>query len=106
MTEWLRTLLTHGGYAALFTILFFNNLGIPLPGTTMILAAGYMVGTGVLNWWGTAATAMAACFLGTAGGYAIGRKYGAHMLEKIKWLRPVSYTHLRAHETGRNLVCR
>src|SRR5674476_846439 len=22
------------------------------------------------------------------------------------WLYPVSYTHLRAHETGRNLVCR
>jgi len=22
------------------------------------------------------------------------------------WLHPVSYTHLRAHETGRNLVCR
>src|SRR5674476_842146 len=22
------------------------------------------------------------------------------------WVNPVSYTHLRAHETGRNLVCR
>src|SRR5674476_1624773 len=22
------------------------------------------------------------------------------------WYKPVSYTHLRAHETGRNLVCR
>ena len=22
------------------------------------------------------------------------------------WMGPVSYTHLRAHETGRNLVCR
>ena len=25
---------------------------------------------------------------------------------KIKYITPVSYTHLRAHETGRNLVCR
>ena len=25
---------------------------------------------------------------------------------KNQWLCPVSYTHLRAHETGRNLVCR
>src|SRR5665213_3914211 len=24
----------------------------------------------------------------------------------IVWNEPVSYTHLRAHETGRNLVCR
>src|SRR5678810_1114963 len=26
--------------------------------------------------------------------------------EHRPWLMPVSYTHLRAHETGRNLVCR
>ena len=25
---------------------------------------------------------------------------------RIDWIRTVSYTHLRAHETGRNLVCR
>ena len=24
----------------------------------------------------------------------------------VFWILPVSYTHLRAHETGRNLVCR
>ena len=24
----------------------------------------------------------------------------------MKYIYPVSYTHLRAHETGRNLVCR
>src|SRR5678810_64337 len=34
---------------------------------------------------------------------------GLELLEKISDLKtnvPVSYTHLRAHETGRNLVCR
>src|SRR5665213_4338880 len=30
----------------------------------------------------------------------------AFVAEKDMRLRPVSYTHLRAHETGRNLVCR
>ena len=29
---------------------------------------------------------------------------GAHITRS--WGEPVSYTHLRAHETGRNLVCR
>ena len=28
------------------------------------------------------------------------------LLAKWQMLPPVSYTHLRAHETGRNLVCR
>src|SRR5678809_46792 len=27
-------------------------------------------------------------------------------IKKAQYLEPVSYTHLRAHETGRNLVCR
>src|SRR5665213_933219 len=27
-------------------------------------------------------------------------------LEELGWTKAVSYTHLRAHETGRNLVCR
>jgi membrane protein DedA with SNARE-associated domain len=93
MTEWLQNLLAHDGYTAIFIVLFLNNLGIPLPGTTMLLAAGYLVGTGNLTWWGTAAIAVAACFLGTGSGYAIGRRYGAPLLEKIKWLR-VSHQRL------------
>ena len=28
------------------------------------------------------------------------------LADLLKIPRPVSYTHLRAHETGRNLVCR
>ena len=28
------------------------------------------------------------------------------LLGRIRRIAPVSYTHLRAHETGRNLVCR
>jgi len=94
MTQWLQNLLAHDGYGAIFIVLFLNNLGIPLPGTTMLLAAGYLVGTGNLTWWGTAATAVAACFLGTASGYVIGLRYGVPLLEKIKWLR-VSHQRLR-----------
>jgi membrane-associated protein len=97
MTEWLQHLLTHDGYIAIFVVLFFNNMGIPIPGTTMLLAAGYLVGTGNLTWWGTEATGVTACFLGTAAGYFIGLRYGAHLLEKIKWLR-VSHQRLRHME--------
>ena len=35
-----------------------------------------------------------------------GSAYLLTCLETHKPLDPVSYTHLRAHETGRNLVCR
>ena len=32
--------------------------------------------------------------------------FDSGLVEYRKAIRPVSYTHLRAHETGRNLVCR
>ena len=35
---------------------------------------------------------------------AVGMNYARH--NKELGHTPVSYTHLRAHETGRNLVCR
>lgn len=36
------------------------------------------------------------------------RKSDKYGMDKARWHQdvPVSYTHLRAHETGRNLVCR
>src|SRR5665213_1833382 len=37
---------------------------------------------------------------GAAGGYV------SNAASVVPWVRAVSYTHLRAHETGRNLVCR
>jgi len=87
MTEWLRTLLAHDGYAAIFVVEYLNNMGIPLPGTTMILMAGYLSGTGILNFWGIVGTASAAVFLGATSGYGLGRWYGGALLEKIKWLK-------------------
>src|SRR5678809_1421949 len=37
---------------------------------------------------------------------AVGQKTGTDNLPGPVDYEPVSYTHLRAHETGRNLVCR
>ena len=38
--------------------------------------------------------------------FLIGRRSRANTARAYQKLAPVSYTHLRAHETGRNLVCR
>src|SRR5678810_1412611 len=36
----------------------------------------------------------------------VSMKGGASGAEALMYMKSVSYTHLRAHETGRNLVCR
>jgi len=92
MADWMQTLLANYGYAAIFTVLFLNNFGLPIPGTTLLLAAGFLVGTGTLSLGVTVITATAACFMGTTCSYGIGRRYGGHLLEKIHWLR---LTHQR-----------
>ena len=97
MAVWMHTLLVNYGYAAIFTVLFLNNFGLPIPGTTLLLAAGFLVGTGTLTLWGTAGTAAVACFLGSTCSYAIGRRYGAHLLENIHWLK-ITHKRLRYME--------
>jgi len=96
--NWLQSLLAHYGYLAVFTALFVNNLGIPFPGTSMLLGAGLLAGTGALSFPLTVLTATMACFLGSNGGYWLGRKYGEELLKKIHWLR---MTHRRIRHMER-----
>jgi len=92
----MQSLLAHDGCGAVFIALFLNNLGLPLPGNTLLLAAGFLVGRGTLSFWGTIGAATGGTFLGTACSYWLGRRYGRSILEKIKWLR---LTHERARHT-------
>ena len=87
MLAWTQSLLTHYGYGIIFLGLFLNNLGVPGPGNTLLLGAGVMVGKGVLSLPWTLTVATAGVFLGTNGGYWLGRHYGEFLLEKIHWLR-------------------
>ena len=92
LLNWLQSLLAHYGYLAVFAALFINNLGVPFPGTTMLLGAGLLAGEGILSLPWTVLVATLACFLGSNGGYWLGRRYGENLLEKIHWLR---LTHRR-----------
>ena len=87
MIEWLQALLAVHGFLILFLVLFLNNVGLPLPGTTLLLGAGFLAGQGDLSMWGIGAAAVAGCFLGTNCGYWIGRRFGKPVLNKFHWLR-------------------
>ncbi len=86
MHDWLQTLLAHYGYGIIFLVIFLYSVGIPVPGTTLLVGAGFFVGNGTLSLWVTLLTAATACFLGSDCGYWIGLRYGSALLKKIRWL--------------------
>jgi membrane protein DedA with SNARE-associated domain len=89
MLHWLHSLLPHiphYGYALVFIVVFLNNLGFPLPGETILLGAGFILGKNAGSLWQPMAAGMAASFLGGICSFWLGRRLGEGGLEKIHWL--------------------
>ena len=87
--HWLHDLLPHiphYGYVLVFIVAFLNNLGFPLPGETVLLGAGFVLGKTADSLWEPVLAGTAACFLGGTGAFGLGRRLGHGGLEKIRWL--------------------
>ena len=89
MLHWLHSLLPHiphYGYVIVFIVVFLNNLGFPLPGETILLGAGFVLGKTGDPLWQPVAAGAAASFLGGICAFWMGRRLGHGSLEKIHWL--------------------
>jgi len=89
MLQWLQSLLPHipqYGYVLVFVVVFLNNIGFPLPGETLLLGAGFILGRAAESLWQPMAAATAACFLGGICAFWMGRRLGESGIEKIRWL--------------------
>ena len=89
MLHWLDSLLPrlpHYGYALVFVIVFLNNVGFPLPGETILLGAGFVLGRAAGSLWEPMLAGTSACFLGGICAFSLGRRLGHGSLEKIHWL--------------------
>ena len=76
-------LIAHHGYYALFALVALESLGIPLPGETILIAAGTYAGhTHRLNVWVIFVVAAAAAIIGDNIGYWIGNKGGYALLRR------------------------
>ena len=76
-------LIAHDGYWALFALVALESLGIPLPGETILIAAGAYAGhTHKLNIWVIWIVAAAAAIVGDNIGYWIGSKGGYPLLRR------------------------
>jgi membrane protein DedA with SNARE-associated domain len=89
MLHWLHALLPrlpHYGYVLVFVVAFLNNLGLPLPGETILLGAGFVLGKTEDSLWPPVVAGSLACFLGGTGAFWLGRRMDRARLEKIHWL--------------------
>jgi membrane protein DedA with SNARE-associated domain len=89
MLHWLHSLLPHiphYGYVLVFIVAFLNNLGLPLPGETILLGAGFVLGKTADSLWQPMVAGTAACFLGGICAFWLGRRLGQGSLERIHWL--------------------
>jgi membrane protein DedA with SNARE-associated domain len=85
--HWLQDLLAHQGYWVVFSVLFLNNLCLPVPGDSMLLGGGFLAQRGILSLWAVIAVGTGGCFLGGNGGYWIGLRFGRRFLKKATWLQ-------------------
>jgi membrane protein DedA with SNARE-associated domain len=77
------SLIHHYGYWAVFVLVALESLGIPLPGETILIAAGTYAGhTHNLNVWLIFLVAAAAAIIGDNIGYWIGDKGGYPLLRR------------------------
>jgi membrane protein DedA with SNARE-associated domain/rhodanese-related sulfurtransferase len=71
------------GYALLFTWVLIEQLGVPLPATPVLLAAGALSAERQLSLPLAFAFGFSACLLSDATWFVIGRRYGHHVLNLL-----------------------
>ena len=81
--EFLQELARLYGYWAVFIGIAIENMGIPLPGETIVIVGGFLAGSGELNYWWVLGSAIAGAVLGDNFGYWVGRFGGWQLLIKI-----------------------
>jgi membrane protein DedA with SNARE-associated domain len=89
MIHWLHSLLPdvpHYGYVLVFIVVFLNNVGLPLPGETILLGAGFVLGQAAGSLWQPMAAGTVASFAGGVCAFSLGRRLDQGNSESIHWL--------------------
>src|SRR5262245_42315788 len=79
MGEWLDFVGRHGG-TVIFVIILLDQIGLPLPGSSIVLIFGALAGTGRIDAISGLALGVAACLIADLTWYQLGRWRGAKIL--------------------------
>lgn len=96
---YLLTLLQEYGYPTLWLSIFIGALGIPLPNTLVLLAAGAFAALGNFNFAVLLLVAVSAFVAGDNGSYWIGRRWGSRLLLWLegRLIKPRTVTRSRVY---------
>ncbi len=98
MTAIVQFLVKHG-YSILFVALFAHQIGLPIPGPLLLLAAGALAAAGKLGLVASIGLAVTACVLADWVWYEAGRRHGDKVLNFIHRLaRDPDYHNRRAKD--------
>src|SRR5690242_15305466 len=81
--HWLSVLPPVLIYVIVGGVVGVESLGIPLPGEIALVSAALLTANGVTNVWWVAIAASAGAIIGDSIGYAIGRRGGRPLLERL-----------------------
>jgi membrane protein DedA with SNARE-associated domain len=76
-------ILTTYGYGAIFTCVLVEQIGLPLPATPVLIAAGGLAGLGRLNLWVALLLAVLASLIGDSIWYYLGKMQGMSVLRLL-----------------------
>lgn len=82
MLSALLSYFSHYGYWVVFFGVMLENAGVPVPGETILLAAGFFAAQGHFNLWEVMVIAALGAVLGDNTGYFLGREVGRATLER------------------------
>ena len=82
MPNWIIDLFARYGYAVVFGGVFLENMGLPVPGETALLAGAALAHSGRLSLARVVVTAIVAAILGDNLGFFIGRRGGRWLLAR------------------------
>lgn len=71
------------GYLGVFICVFVGNLGVPVPEESVVLAAGFLAGQGILDIKLVYAVVVLSAIAGDSSGYLIGRTGGQRLIERL-----------------------
>ncbi len=83
MLNFLSANIEQFSYAGIFGLLFLSSVGLPAPEEAILILAGYLVSTGLVNIWGAMLVAFFGVFLGDNLAYHIGFKKGEGFLREL-----------------------